>query len=400
VIPETDETGKSAAPSPMIQRYLNAWEKEERVGSRKLPRIMRAPAGQASLLFNLDCYLGQYAPPEFLRLLENSGEIQICPRDSLERSDPSYEKMPVSGRTFYSVTSLETLAKCPFRYWSERELKLQTLNPLVFQASVNSALWGSLVHSLLEKILNGAREESAPVDQYTSRLTTVEIEEFLESSLQQFPVLDCLIPSFIRWDVRSRLLELANVFISDLQKQKNLIVRALEFRTSRRIAQGSENSVSGIIDRIDQLTNQLHVTDYKSGRKPSKSGLNYEVKSLFRLQSLLYPWILAPDLQNSSARFAYLFFDRDGVSRIEPEKYFEAHQVLEALFQIISEREFFPTSNQDYSDLGLEDLKPCSWCDFTAFCRRYDPQCEKPAKSIVDRYPEKRGKLLEELLET
>lgn len=61
IIPESDETGRTLAPTPWVQRYRQKWTREN--ADSAFIKIPRGPVQQAFYLLNLDPQRGSLLPP-------------------------------------------------------------------------------------------------------------------------------------------------------------------------------------------------------------------------------------------------------------------------------------------------------------------------------------------------
>jgi len=399
VIPETDEQGKSTAPTPFIQRYLNAW-KGDGLFSANESRIARSPAEQASLLLSLDSGEGCFIPPELLRLIPEFKTF-LEPPGTLE-VDPGWEYagLPIRIRPEFSVTDLELLARCPFRFWAERILRVSLLEGLEFDCGIDSSLWGKLVHRFLEKLfrpflggkITGSTGGANGIDAERVRSLAVAA---LDDELTGWR----LMPDFKQADLRRRLEALAEaVLYEDASGGGSAVVLELEYRADRLFPSIPGVSLKGVIDRIDRDENGIRIVDYKSGKSPSRTELEREVHALFRLQPLLYSWLVAWRMKTAPARFQFLFLGEDPLKRCQVDSEHDPETVLEILVELALRGEFPPTSNQDYTRADLGRLQPCRWCLMTALCRRNDP--ERRLLEPPWEFSRRRYRLLEKLKET
>jgi len=403
VVPETDEQGKSTAPAPFILRYLNAWKRDDLLPCHE-HRIARSPADQASLLLSLDSREGRFIPPEFLQLIPEFNSSLRFSESPKPHPGSEYKglptRLPTPSREEYSVTDLEILARCPFRFWAEKILRVDPLESLEFDCGIDSTAWGTLVHRFLEKLLRPVIGRSITGAAGDARVASPErIRSLITYSLNEKLPGWRLMPEFKQADLRRRLESLAEAVLNEeTGGDGSTVVTRLEYRVARPFPSLSGARLKGVIDRIDRARDEVRIVDYKSGRSPSsKAELKREVHALFRLQPLLYPWLVDDREEMSPARFQFLFLGEDPPKRSTVDSDHDPETVLEVLGAVVQGGEYPPTSNEDYSRADLSRFQPCRWCRMAALCRRNDPG--RPPLEQPWEFSPKRYRLLEKLME-
>jgi RecB family exonuclease len=383
VIPETDENGKAVATTPWVQHYLNRWPSEDAMWRR----IPRGPAEQARWLHRLDPEKGSFLPPAHEPLLEITRKAYDRGQpDPVWRTDGTPEEKPRgSGRRLgplpgtVSVTGLERLARCPFRYWADAGLRLRVLDPLDSQGRLHPRERGGLLHRCLEEIARPCREKGLPVSA-TADVALSALRRDRGKLAAQAPIafLPPVLAGAALWDmertIRAYLRAIAEGGCRDG------VPLLTESKFERRLEASLPLTLTGKVDRLDDRAGVRYVIDYKSGRCPfdSRPTASQEFGLGFHLQPLLYPW-LAED-EYGPARFSYIYLGGNLPEEVEIDPGEALDGILAGLLQLLETRTFVPTSNEAFASAGLEDARPCAGCDFVSLCRRFDVR--SPARSL------------------
>jgi len=153
-------------------------------------------------------------------------------------------------------------------------------------------------------------------------------------------------------------------------------------------------SLSGQLDRLDDREGDIVVLDYKSGREPEN--LHDEIRFGFRLQPILYPWLLTQSDPNvEEANFSYVFLGGNGRPKeIAIPATGNAEQWLALLSDILKRSAYLPSSNETLEQLGIEKANACQYCDCPSLCRRFERGFRTRAASLLQRHLEDRVKSL------
>ena len=190
-------------------------------------------------------------------------------------SDSSRANLEKRGQQTYSVTELETYAKCPFQYFAAEVLELSSEDEEEVEG-LSSLEKGLLVHDVLVKFYNQRREQPA-----VSRCSEADFE----AAKQQLT--DLIDEEIINNDTSNDLFRtvdkaLLKVTLNQwlaVEREYNVITtpRYFEVSVGRRqgvidsvLSDGEPISIGGVrlnakIDRIDIGTGVFNVVDYKSG---------------------------------------------------------------------------------------------------------------------------------------
>ena len=238
VIPESDDRGRSVAPTPWAQRYIQRWGgAETKTG---WSRISRGPAQQGEDLLKLDPQGGSFLPPDFLVLIHPdrtsvlSGEIPypyLFKAQELRRRELAWNghipaaSRPVSGkeRERVEVTDLEILAKCPYRFYADRSMEWKPLSPLQFADQMNPLDWGSLVHSFLECLIEPSLSQKIPMKEIAESLLRSEAKELSQAARKFFSQLSQrleVLPSVFRQAALNKLEETVKSYLQEVVKKE------------------------------------------------------------------------------------------------------------------------------------------------------------------------------------
>ncbi len=391
VIPESDDRGRSVAPTPWVQRYIQHWgEPEAETGWN---RIARGPAQQGEDLLKLDRKGGSFLPPDFRILIHPdrtsllSGEI---PYPYLFEAQKSRGQelawnghIPVASRPVLGkekervgVTDLEILAKCPYRFYADRSMKWKPLIPLQFADQMNSLDWGSLVHSFLERLIEPSLNQRIPLKEIAKILLRSEAKELSRAAREfsaqlskRFEVL----PSVFRQAALHKLEETVKSYLREMEKASDgEVPMDLEFK-KRVPFPGLEGLlISGQMDRIDQRNEQFHIYDYKSGKAPDKKELTREVSLGYRMQPILYPWIFSHQKHQTEAKFSFIFLGESPPQQMEVKNQPAVEEFLRPLAEILEKGMYLPTPTETLKLNEIEGANSCQYCEFISLCRRFD----------------------------
>lgn len=409
VIPECDENGKAVAPSPWLSRYLNGWAKSDRSPQRKETaapvdlRVPRSPVEQAAWLLQLDPVRGGFLPPAYGACLHSAlARISLSEEydylvaslrrketeDGWNGSIPTATLDRLSSRERFSVSELELLAKCPFRFWASALGEIGGIEPLAWEGELSPLDRGQLAHHCLDWLVRTCLENQVGFSR---------MPELLEQGVREGGFLDS--------EVRGLLLFLPQVFRKRALREIEALVRAYlhsisgrfevefapiqsEVKIRRPYPGLDDRLVSGVLDRIDRRGDRVWIVDYKTAKSPFR-GRAEEFPLLkigFISQPILYPWLcesLDRDFQPSGFSFVYL--------REDPPKEIELRELPRAdtfLAQMTAflEKGIYPLlSSQTYADIGLKDAAPCVGCELASLCRRFDRGAETRGVRLLER---------------
>ena len=404
VIPESDEMGRSVAPTPWVQRYAQFWESNNPKVEKDKRRMPRGLVEQAWYLLELDDEKGSFLPPAFLDFIQSNRTKMLSTPSDLYHLESGRNRereavwnghvpeaaMPVLNQKEQkvNVTALEELAKCPFRYYVNRLVKWVPLVPLGFLNQLSPLDWGTLVHKCLELLMQPYRGQEVPLQKIAGQLLESDAKQ-LKKVMASLPnhLLACLkiIPiPFSQLEI-NRLEKLLKDYFETVANRENgenevdrfLVDLELKLRAPFPGLEGV--NISGKIDRIDQQGNDFYICDYKSGSSPSSTSLSKKVSLGHTIQPILYPSLLlyhrifSKGQKNSSGlvNFSFVYL-KDSPPSEKPVPHEEKiEEFLKPLAEILENGMYLPTPDQTMERLEIE-AEPCLYCQHTSLCRRFD----------------------------
>ncbi len=394
VIPETDETGKAVAAAPWVQRYLQAWDGE---GQRPPERFSRSPVDQARRLLELDAAAGRFLPPDFAYALDASLAELFGDRSYFTRLTATLEtscKLPQwnglvseaaltrqSRKSRVSVTQLEALCRCPFRFYAGSILRAHALEPQEFDGDLSPLVWGGLLHLLLENCFRDAVENGQTLKELAGTLLQDQAASIGKRVHEAAGWLTLLLPGLLAESLSNRLEKTVRAYFQEIlqREDSDWIPVIVEECFESPFPSLEYINISGKADRIDRIDGlgpeRLRVIDYKSGgnffagRKKAKE---LEIQLGFLLQPVLYPWSRKGG-GDEPIEFRFEFLGGPIPEIVPVECPVEPEALLEGLAPILAKGHFFPTSNEGFALLA-NGARPCDWCSGISLCRRFDRQ--------------------------
>lgn len=317
-------------------------------------------------------------------------------------SDSVKEKINESSEKQYSISQLETYAKCPFKFFTERILKLETAQEPTEE--IEALELGSLLHSVLFEFYSRIRDEKivlAGCSDNVLKKAERLIFEVAENEIEKYQF-----TSPIAFFEREKLLGLNGnpkesilyKFLVNERESGKLFTPAF-FEVSFGNVHKSENDrllsiedpieiggakLRGKIDRIeiDSANNQFQIVDYKlGGKKITKdelyNGLALQLPVYMlaakELLSNYYNKYFDPagmyiySLKYQSADFGKkeikLAKDQDEIVELNNDVINEASEFIKKYISNISAGKF------NLTELENRETKICGYCDFKSICR-------------------------------
>ncbi len=271
-----------------------------------------------------------------------------------------------------SITTLELLARCPFRYLLERVLGLARPDEPEELDGPGALELGRLVHRILEDFFRPLVGETPPEEAATDkqlarlrRLVKLRIDEARAQGALGAPAL---------LEAAGGKLRLAlETFVYDelaALRESGLVVAAVESAEERELQLGAHAlRLVGRPDRVDLDTDGgRHVVDYKwsdgSQHPSTKRGVLFAGGQ--QLQLPLYAWLLAKDEEDGPLRgLRYAFLRaakrRSGVLDLAEldKRSGELPELVAKLAALPRSGELIPTPR---------DGETCRACDFVGVC--------------------------------
>lgn len=380
VVPITDDGGRQVATSPWVQRYADRWPelgRAERIprGPLECARLLRRELGETPGAFGV-------LPPAMDALLTRTPHPSDPRREVvetiLERLDvrrggrPEFNGVvaPAEVRSSVQVTELELVARCPFRFFAERELRCRGLEPLGFSTSLSPRVVGTITHRLLQVALG-----EVCVAPYPALSTVVEgVREVLAQALPEVARRNryklASLPEVFRRGELDRVLHSVEAYLGAVVDGECPDGRPVRFETAlSRHEHGLE--IVGKADRIDKRPDgRWWLLDYKAGGlTPFQMIVRREVALGFMLQPTLYPWLAEAQAPGMGFAFIYL----RGTDEVEVRGG-DPDDMLGMLLGLLDNHIRVMTPTELWTAWGFEGwVRPCRTCQMSSVCRRFEP---------------------------
>ncbi len=289
----------------------------------------------------------------------------------------------------YSATALETLTRCPFRFFLEQELRLSEVEKPEELDTIDPATRGSLLHEVLEEFVNEVKTRRGTDGiegawREDDRKLLVEIgdrkfEEFERRGVTGRPA---------AWQARrQQLRQDLERFLDEDERWRGKLgasIREAELAFGRRFGReplvlelGDDRAlrVAGKADRVDEgRDGSLVVIDYKSGKtepfeQEGGSGLAAK-KGGWLLQLPIYARAARGDGNETPVRAVYWFVSEEGgFKRIEVELDGETDATFREVVReaiAVRDRGLFPMNPGKPSSWG--SWENCGFCPFERVC--------------------------------
>lgn len=270
----------------------------------------------------------------------------------------------------YSSSRLETIAKCPYKYFLNYVLGVSAPD----EAALDPFSWlspleqGTLLHSVFELFIKEIIESSKQLDSEEKRRLINKIlnEEAEKMRLEVIP------PSELIYQLKLKeLRERTDLFLSliemELKDSEPVFVERFFDNYILKLNSGREIKLRGKIDRIDRFNDgSYRIIDYKTGGDYSYREQEY-FKEGTQLQPALYSAAFEEELEAEVREFLYLFVNQRAVKK----KYIRKNNRKEELKEILdillntAEAGTFIAAAYDKNN------KECKYCDYNQLiCER------------------------------
>lgn len=424
----SDEAGKPKVPSHYLMdifQSLKATSPQEKHNREKsayeeyIPRGIKDKLGNRELSLLTPGEIGTYLALEridatnFLKAFKKSGRIFEHAQSALNSQEGYYSQLtPYDGivgdisqwweewiRHGVSPTALSSYGVCPFKFFMERALGLESLEEPEMVDEIPSVDIGNLYHNILREFYCTLIEKkyfsTKPAQaNLLDTLRTIAQKHFAGIE-KQVPI-----PYPIIWEIKKEemLTFLCQFVIRDIERieQSGYIPAYLE-KTARHNLNYElpdkkirEVMIKGKIDRIDIKTTgstvHFQVIDYKSGRY-LKENL---IKSAIRGQKFQLPFyiimaehLLTGEIRNgrisqSQAQLheaSLVYIAQNTSDDAIPEETITEDAWKDHGGQCCETLQEFLHSihNGLFPAMPGDDTQKCEWCEFSTICRRSFP---------------------------
>ncbi len=191
-------------------------------------------------------------------------------------------------KTFIGVSSIERYFSCPFKFYSERTLKLKPVQ----KGGMDSLIVGTFVHRILEKFFKKYKQFDMSKSELENISNTLCEQTLLEKDYQALALSTSkvVLQNSLFKKVSFILTKLVQVAKrSDFETAKTELTFGFDYSELPPYeinANGNSYFIRGKIDRIDKFGDYFAVIDYKSS-----SSVKYGLKEVYygdRVQLLIY----------------------------------------------------------------------------------------------------------------
>ncbi len=296
--------------------------------------------------------------PEFNKYYGNLFSI-------LEGDNYIDQKSPV-----YSSSRLETIAKCPYKYFLNYILNIsppdtEKADPLSWLSALEQ---GTLLHSVFELFIKEIIENKKELDLKRKKKL---INKILKSEAEKMRA-EIIPPSELIYQLKLKELQervelFLNLIESELKDSQPVDVEKFFDNFILKLNSSREIKLRGKIDRIDKLADgSYRIIDYKTGGDYGYSEQQY-FKAGTQLQHALYSAAFEEELEAEVKEFIYLFINQRAVKKKYSRKnnrIEELKAVVDILLKTVEAGAFIPAA---YS----KDNQECRYCDYNQLiCER------------------------------
>ena len=304
-----------------------------------------------------------------------------------------------SGNTVVSASRLETLARCPYRYFLQYVLRVEPPEEREEDATrwLTPLAFGALLHDLFCAFMKTLqhRKESPNLEKHTELLDKM-LQEHVKLFQEHNPVTH---EAAYRADLK-RLSQAARAFLATESQHKTQpegFEVSFGFGESGGLNQPEPIPISlskslqvrlrGRIDRVDREHDNYTIWDYKTGSMAGYSAQNL-LKGGIHLQWALYTYALESILRNREhpgrvSKSGYFFTsDREHGQRISdtPPPPTQLANLLAPLLNLVAEGYFF----------HLQKEHQCTFCEYNRICGKEAvlPSALKDLNPAMDNEPD------------
>ena len=295
---------------------------------------------------------------------------------------------PRTAQPLY-ITTLESMARCPWQTFLQRFLRLESFpDPSEVLPAIDARLVGQLVHRTLEKIVGDQLTDSASRFENLRGRSANPIEWPEPHRLENLLLREAHRLVFdlgLNWKGMAEILtEISRPYIQqaiDLDRSEDPPGAAIAVEVEGQL-ELAETTIHFRADRVDRRGDALSVVDYKTGSKPivtakresfRRNNLLKAIREGRHLQAAAYSNAL--DTPNDTGEYLFLHPELDGDKRrveIRGDDS-QARDVFRAVTGLLVDSwrkgVFFPRLVEPGSD---KEPPSCSYCEVAEACARGD----------------------------
>lgn len=341
------------------------------------------------------------------RIEEPFGESEFTGFISEDIPDELKNKLSQISEGEFSATQLENYAKCPYKYFVENVLKLETITEPVEE--LEAFEYGSLIHTILYEFYTKLKEKDIVLFNCTDDEFTVAEDLLFKIAEKRFDELN--LNAELSFYEREKLLgingrrtqSLLYKFLGEERKNNGGYIPSffeLSFgkvkhseKFSKKFKEGvkaGKVKLKGKIDRIDinEEEKTLKVIDYKlGGTKPSAEDLSTGISLQLPLYLFAAKELIKKELEQEykpagaeifSLKYDEKDFGRKSISlkpgrkKVEnpEEEIVAAEEMIKVCLEMVNKfTEDISCGIFHLSELKNREAKVCRFCDFKRICR-------------------------------
>lgn len=294
----------------------------------------------------------------------------------------------LNGKIF-SITELETYAKCPFKYFLNYILKIKAEEEI--EEDIQKREFGLILHQILYRFFRNIKSENRnfynELQENFERLSNdiLEIAREILDGYQRFnPFFFLTEEIFLGSKYRKSILKQFLEFEKEQSENSEIKFTPFEFEKSIRqnfSVNEEEFILSGKIDRIDvdEVSNSFKVIDYKTGGIPEKK--DHEDLLAFQLPLYLllverYFQSINPEIKIYDAEFLRISSGKSKDIEIKSllNSYLnnssDLHEELQKVLHHISELiQKIKMGRFNLTTIEKFESRVCRFCDYQSICR-------------------------------
>ncbi len=280
-------------------------------------------------------------------------------------SEEKFRKKFITGdRLKISVTQLETLMKCPYRFYLKYVEDIQPYRTP--EADEAPDLWGTIIHGVMQEIFKG-RENSVMAAEDSARLDKL-FREAVKKGIKMLHAKGA-ISGFYRDVLLLRSAEVCRRFGSIIANREGYTFIAAEVPVSCEIP---FLHLTGKIDRIEETTaGEINVVDIKTSTSEPPSYTEKDFFEKFNMQIPLYIWMYSKTPAAGGKTVSGGIWRFDFMEAREKEKYEKIYggKKLSYLGKI---EEFISGAAERFvkgkADFTVENPEGCFYCPYGGMC--------------------------------
>lgn len=397
IIPTADFDGKALAPTPWVERYRQHWKNS--AGNHAAPEIPRSPRLQAITLHQLDP-AGSLLPPGLAPFLDRSLTsvlVELWQHSPLHAVSPAGARptgfpavqiaaWPSTWSTDIAVTALEDLARCPLRFYVNRVMRWEPLEPIALARTLDRLARGTLLHDLLAR-MGCVLPKGSPLPElarFWQHATPSEWDRVWNETLTAQPDIQLQLqffPPVFQAAARAEIETLARRYwnwLADQENSKKLVTHGFEKTFHREFPGLPGWKIIGKVDCIHRTEGGAwYLYDFKTGRRPS--GCSNRIQLGWLIQGIVYPWLVN---HPPVGEFRFVFLGCEPVDDAKSTMT-DAEPFLHTLKGFLQQRVFPPFPRELMENLtGRRDYNPCEYCTAISICRRFEPGLIRSADQL------------------